>query len=145
MNITTHIHSTSDAITNSSTTIYIWTSKDAIKNTKLLFDQILKAVGSDKSAEDLFNFNVLMPEMDYEDFEERYLEEYPDQTEEDAKEAHTKAVADDNAKPEWWAERSYGDYPAEDRVMVTTKDDSMSLDMKSYFESIFEMDAEYNG
>jgi len=139
------IHSVSDAITNSSTTIYMWASSDAIANTKKFFNQILKAVGIEKTADELFNFKIQQPDMDYYDFEERYLDEYPDETETDAKVAYEKAKEDDAAKPEWWSNRSYSDWPSESKVIVTAKDNSISLDMLSYFNSIFEMDAERDG
>jgi len=140
------IHSISDAITNSSTSIYMWASGNAIENTKKFFNQILKAAGVSQDADDLFKFKIEQPNMDYDDFEEKYLDEYPDNTEADAKTAYENALANDAAKPEWWDNCPYHDFPSESKVIVTAKNDNtVSLDMLSYFNSIFEMYAERDG
>ena len=140
------IHSISAAITNSSTSIYMWASYCAIENTKKFFNQILKAAGVSQSADDLFKFKIEQPDVNYEDFEEKYLDEYPDNTEADAKTAYENALENDAARPEWWDQCPYHDFPTESKVIVTAKDNNgISLDMLSYFNSIFEMDAEQNG
>jgi hypothetical protein len=51
-------HSFVDVITNSSTTIFVGCHDNTIKYAKELIDTLLKTMGSDKKADDLFEFEV---------------------------------------------------------------------------------------
>ena len=52
------IHSFIDVITNSSTSVYVGCHDNTIKFAKELVDDLLKAAGSDKTSEDIFEFNI---------------------------------------------------------------------------------------
>jgi len=56
------IHSIIDVITNSSTEIYTNTHSKSIEYAKDLINEILDAAGSDKTADDLFEFEIIEDE-----------------------------------------------------------------------------------
>ena len=59
MTITIPIHSFVDLITNSSSEIFVSADANTVKAVKKLIDNILKASGSDKTADDLFEISLL--------------------------------------------------------------------------------------
>jgi hypothetical protein len=65
--IKTNIHSMVDIITNSSTTIYTTTHGGTIFLLKELINEILEVAGSDKTADDLYEFKQESNEDDYYD------------------------------------------------------------------------------
>jgi len=63
MELKIKIHSSSDVITNSSTSIFVSTfSVDAMKK---FINVLLKSGGSDKTADDLFEFEIINEEEEY--------------------------------------------------------------------------------
>ena len=73
------LHSTTDLITNSSTTIFTY-SENSIKACKNMIDEILKTFNIDKKCDDLFNLVVLSDKYTYLSFLGRG--EYDDEEEE---------------------------------------------------------------
>ena len=62
------VHSVVDVITNSSTVIYTEAASSSIETAKAIIDDILVAAGSDKRADDLFDFAVKVLPGDAEDW-----------------------------------------------------------------------------
>ena len=52
------VHSFVDIITNSSSELYVTADRNTIEAMKNMVDAVLKAGGSDKSADDLFTFSL---------------------------------------------------------------------------------------
>lgn len=67
------IHSIIDVITNSSTEIYIQADSNTIEKTFELFDIIIKASGSDKSARELFDLRIELGEWDKKNAIESFM------------------------------------------------------------------------
>lgn len=68
------IHSIVDVITNSSTEIFSLPHKGTVNIIKDMINEILKEVGSDKTADDLFDIKILVPDYDSDDPYENYIE-----------------------------------------------------------------------
>jgi hypothetical protein len=120
------IHSFVDLITNSSTEIYISCHKKSVEAAKGLIDSLLQAAGSEKKADDLFEFKVMR---------EAYDEETGDELQ---KELVTEGDFEEI--------KGYHDYYNKDTLIVTPKDKTReALDMVARLKSIFCVDAEYNG
>ena len=90
------IHSIVDLITNSSTEIFISSHKNTKKELLALVDEILKASGSDKKAEDLFDVKITT--------------QYTDYDKDDAKEEAVEVVFDSNGKRTDVAAKEEDDY-----------------------------------
>lgn len=69
------ILSISDVITNSSSEVFTYYTEDSIKEIKRLVDAILKAGGSDKTCDDLFEINLT--------YDEEALQEVLEESEEE--------------------------------------------------------------
>lgn len=81
--LTINLHSFVDVITNSSTVIYTGVQDNAIDAMKGIINEVLRAAGSEKTSDDLYEISVLSREkireelLDREDIEE-HSEEYWD-------------------------------------------------------------------
>lgn len=67
------VHSFIDVITNSSTEIYIGCHDNTVQYAKDLINSILAIAKSDKTADDLFEFEIKDPEYEDEYFDTRTL------------------------------------------------------------------------
>lgn len=68
------VHSIIDVITNSSTEIFTTATKKSMEFAKELIDEILSAGGSNKKAEDLFEFKLFYTDDSYENIFENYYD-----------------------------------------------------------------------
>ena len=66
------IHSFIDLITNSSTEIFVEANQNTIKSVKSVIDNILKLAGSNFTADDLFEFSLVLPEV-YDEEKDEYV------------------------------------------------------------------------
>jgi preprotein translocase subunit YajC len=69
------VHSIVDVITNSSSVIYTEAHDNSIKVAKEIINAVLKASGSDKKADDLFNFRIQKGTDDLCDFIQRMVDD----------------------------------------------------------------------
>jgi len=67
MNTGVHVHSATDLITNSSTTIYTY-SESSLDVCKELIDEILDLLGEKKKCDDIFALSVLAEDYTYQEF-----------------------------------------------------------------------------
>ena len=159
------IHSFVDVITNSSTTIYVGCHSNTIEYAKDLINNLLKIAGSDKKADDLFEFEIqnkfqhdreLLEEYldciidDYED-EIRQDERFKDiedinDVKDDIYDQMIKMVADKMLKGEIELIES-NDYGYDERKLVITAktDDKIILNLSDKMSSIFEIDGTRDG
>ena len=76
------ILSVSDVITNSSSEVFTYYTESSIKEVKRLIDAILKAGGSDKTCDDLFEINLTFDEDRLQEILDESGEEMKDLTKE---------------------------------------------------------------
>jgi len=112
------IHSFIDVITNSSTEIYVRPQKNAIGAMKDLVDKLLKASGSDKSADELFEFKLIPPES----YKEVWMDDFmcdvnPEASEKEAEAQYYKDINDSDFNIDE-VEDVYGDIS----ILLTPKD-----------------------
>lgn len=94
MNINTFrlpLHSFVDLITNSSTEIYVSAHDKTISAAKAMVNKVLAAAGSDKIADDLFDFKLTVSSVDEETWED---------VEYDAKSPEGKKVLKEDEQPQ---------------------------------------------
>jgi hypothetical protein len=91
------IHSQTDAITNSSTTIYTYSDKSPAACREMI-DEIFKTFGINKKCDDVFNLVVLL---DNEEYYEHWLDCQGHETEGDLSEMIDKVRTGKVEKPKW--------------------------------------------
>lgn len=133
------IHSFVDLITNSSSEIYIYASDGTIKSVKELINNLLRGVGSDKTADDLFTFDVGV-EIDNPT---PYKERKPG-------EGWNITVSANSPEGKASLEEHRGDYPKQTQLIVTAKEgtpDSIKLAANTLanLTGLFDMESCYNG
>nr|DAL03106.1 MAG TPA: hypothetical protein [Crassvirales sp.] len=143
------IQSLIDVITNSSTSIYQIASKSSIDYIKTVINGILIAVGSDKKADDLFDFDIRYDEdvyFAYKDFlydsgyisDELYVSDVIDPNELH-NESTTKYTIED------FIDDDYSSY-VNSHVVVTTKDNNKEADkLLGIIEEIYDHYAIFDG
>lgn len=122
------IQSLVDVITNSSTSIYQIASRSSINYIKTIINGILIAVGSDKKADDLFDFDIRYDEdvyFEYKDFlyDSGYISD----------KLYTSDVIDPNelyneSTTKYTIEDFIDDNYNNSHVIVTTKDNNKEAD-----------------
>ena len=133
------IHSFVDLITNSSSEIYIYASESTIKAVKGLINNLLSGVGSDKTADDLFTFDIgtevdnPIPYKDRKPGDPYSLV------------VSTTSLEGATALEEWC-----GDYPKETSLVVTAKAGTpesikLAAETLSHLTGLFSMEGCYNG
>jgi len=142
------MHSVVDVITNSSTVIYVSAHGSSIKLMKEFINTLLKATGSDKTSDDLFEFSTAV---NFEKWSERmeyyYEDEMPegyDDMEYDEgiaalRKMYDQSVIDGTTEDVF----EYG--AQKDLVMVVKGDDKLTINLVEQVEAIFEIEEEYNG
>lgn len=80
------VHSIVDVITNSSSVIYTEAKDNSIALAKDIIDSVLKAAGSDKTADDVFNFSVTVYPDDLFEYLSDKIDYVEDEDDDDAKE-----------------------------------------------------------
>lgn len=136
------IHSFVDLITNSSSEIYVYASDGTVKAVKELINNLLTGVGSDKTADDLFTFDV---GIDIDNPETRAVVEARG-------EKYSWEITVSANSPEGLAavEEHRGDYPKQTSLIVTAKEgtpDSIKLAAGTLanLTGLFDMESSYNG
>jgi len=144
------IHSFSDVITNSSESIYVSANEKSIDLVKELINYFLQKAGSDKTADDLFTFELELDEAYVErildDKSEEQLEslsgkELPKMIEE-LYETIRRLVKDGKIDP---SNYDCNHSKREDSLIITPKDGSKEFDIASKLRSIFKISAIWNG
>lgn len=137
-----NIHSFVDLITNSSSEIYVYASNGTIKSVKELINNLLKGVGSDKTADDLFTFDVGV-EIDNPETRAQI---------EARGEKYTWEITVSANSPEGKTaiEEYRGNYPKQTSLIVTAKEgtpDSIKLAALTLanLTGLFDMESCYNG
>jgi hypothetical protein len=114
-------HSFVDLITNSSTEIYISCHTKSVEYLKELIDSLLKASGSDKKAEELFDFKITKE--DYNTGKVKTLKKDED-----------FELDDDN------------EYGKNHTLLIIPKDKTQeTINLCKQIKNIFEIDGVYNG
>jgi len=148
------IHSFSDVITNSSESIYISASEKSITLAKELIDYFLEEAGSDKTADDLFIFELKLDQayvdriLDaIDENEEMVLPEdalqlfRKDIEEKERFEIVRRLVKEGKIDPDKYdSDISY----REDALIIIPKDDSKEFNLASKFQRIFDISATMN-
>ena len=150
------IHSFSDVITNSSESIYVSATEKSIVMVKELINYFLQKAGSDKKADDLFTFELILDEA----LVERILDEMDDDqlvnlVDKDFIDLHGKDLQEKQAEEVRRLVKegkidpdSYScDYSRrEDSLIITPKDGpEEELDLTAKVRSIFDISAIMNG
>lgn len=143
------IQSLIDVITNSSTSIYQIASKSSIDYIKTVINGILIAVGSDKKADDLFDFDIRYDEdvyFAYKDFlyDSGYISDTLYNSDiMDPDELYNKSIT--KYTIEDFIDDDYDSY-VNSHVIVTTKDNNKEADkLLSVIEEIYDHYAIFNG
>lgn len=127
-NITTNLHSFVDVITNSSTMVYISADKSSIDSVKNFINKILKISNSDKTADDLFEFEVQYDKYLKEDYEYEIKQHYSN---------NDKIPTFE----EWIDNREY-DYYSSTILMKPKTGDQTVIDLQNEFTNIFSVNAQ---
>jgi hypothetical protein len=137
-----NIHSFVDLITNSSSEIYVYASDGTVKAVKDLINNLLKGVGSDKTADDLFTFDV---GVDIDNPETR-------QEVEARGGKYTWEITVSANSPEGKAaiEEHRGDYPKQTSLIVAAKEGTpasiaLAASTLANLTGLFDMESCYNG
>ena len=148
------IHSVLDVITNSSTSVYVGCHSNTIKFATEMINDLLKAAGSEKSADDVFEFKINVDydnESDriYDNLEEYYSEEELEGKDFTAKGELARIVFDKMCSGEieqhsGWGE-SYGGFDDRNLIITSKTDDTFTMNLASKVESIFSIDGSYDG
>ena len=150
MTITIPIHSFVDLITNSSSEIFVAADENTIKAVRKLIDNILKASGSDKTSDDLFDIGLGYEVTDIETYDNKFVTKAEF---EKIEEAYQEWEDGDQSgdEPRFQPSCSDGDY-SNSNLLVTVKDD-VSSEQKaaakaaaktlSDLTGLFEIDASY--
>ena len=150
MTITIPIHSFVDLITNSSSEIFVSADANTVKAVKKLIDNILKASGSDKTSDDLFDIGLGYEVTDIETYDNKFVTKAEfEKIEETYQEWEDGDQSED--EPRFQPRYSDGDY-SNSNLLVTVKDD-VSSEQKaaakaaaktlSDLTGLFEIDASY--
>jgi len=146
------IHSFIDVVTNSSTSIFVGCHGNTIKYAKELIDSILRVAGSDKRAEELFEFQIVADkESEIERISEELSEYYPEdevkdltwQQESELAEAVYNKMISGEIDPRENFGKNYDDYDTRTLLIKSKGDSKMSIDLGEKLESIFSVEASY--
>ena len=115
------IHSFVDLITNSSSEIFVSADVNTVKAVKKLIDNILKASGSDKTSDDLFDIGLGYEVTDTETYDNKFVTkaefEKIEETYQEWEDGDQR-----RAEPRFQPRYSDGDY-RNSNILVTVKDD----------------------
>lgn len=123
--IAINLHSMTDLITNSSTTIFTY-SDGSLDVCKDMINEFFKTCGVDKTADEVFNFVVLCDYYAYTEFDKDEDEEIQEERDKLTQEQYDRIKAGLEAKPKWFTsieetENSDGYYP-ENKLYITPID-----------------------
>jgi hypothetical protein len=136
------IHSFVDLITNSSSETYIYASDSTIKCVKTLIDNLLKGVGSDKTADDLFTFDI---GVEIDNPETRAQVEARG-----GKYSYNITVSESSPEGKEAVEEHGGDYPLQTSLIVRAKEGTpesiaTAASILSDLTGLFSFESCYNG
>jgi len=148
------IHSFIDVITNSSTSVYVGCHGNTIKFATDMIDSLLKAAGSDKTADDIFEFKITVEksgetEKIWENLSEYYTDSELEGKDNNAKTEMINSVFDKMCSGEidqhyGWGE-SYGGFDDRNLIITSKTDEAFVMELASTVESIFQIDGSYDG
>ena len=167
-------HSIVDVITNSSTVVYVQTHDNTIKYAKELINTFLKVAGSDKKANDLFNFYFDVDrEQEIENLAEKISDtEDPNDIDSSIIKAFKKVdnkltgkkfqemedseftevanklldkIANKNIKPYDGYGLNYNDWDEKELIIKPKNNDKLTINLTEQVKNIFELDGERDG
>jgi hypothetical protein len=156
-----NLHSISDVITNSSEVIYIATSNKGVSYLKELMNKLLKMGGSDKTADDLFEFKIEPDEYFFErawdrlcdngEIDKEIVKRHDDyQSDKKWKEANEfmkmtiRDMLDKGKIKEEDFEDDYG-YPRNNLILIPKGINQQVIDMTKEMQAIFNIEATRDG
>jgi len=139
-----NVHSIIDVITNSSTEIYTCTHGKTIEYMKELLNSVLKAGGSKKTADDLYDFKIKLDGDKRAEAEEFF--QHQGMSKEEAVEEVSRLDSAGEFK-QYYLDNidEVGDGNYEDNFVVTPKGGTEKEDLIKIINSLFVQDAAYNG
>lgn len=147
------IHSFIDVITNSSTSVYVGCHSNTVKFAKDLVNDLLKAAGSEKNADDVFIFSIQADfECEHNKIYNNLSEYYEDEELEGldytsknklAKSIFDKMISGEIEQHNGWG-NNYDDYDTRTLLITSKTDDQFSIDLGSSIESIFSIEGGYD-
>ena len=142
--ITIPVHSIVDVITNSSTVIYTYCTTNTITFIKEVIDSVLRAGGSDKTADDLYEFE-LVPNSDLVEECGWRIQDREGISSEEATQK-IEAARKDGTLKDLVKESMYETWQYREELRVTPKDDNPeSLDIARKVMGMFSHEAEFDG
>ena len=156
----TKIHSVIDLITNSSTEIFINCNKDTIETAKNFVNVMLEAAGSNKTADDLFEFQILnsnhienycemMAQRMFGVSEKEGFYSLSDDKQDKISKMYDEAMKDPEFRPDNWCELGTGDHiyshPSkyDSLVMIPKETTSDAMWLDAWFHNIFTLEEEW--
>jgi len=153
------IHSFVDVITNSSTTIYCQCTDKTIQAAKELINILLEESGSKKTADDLFEFKLVLNEYGIDRFvneiEDDNLDDYLKENKyekgdtEDTIKLVEKILLDIEEgkvpKPEYDYMQNENGYNQEDLLITPKGNPKNTINLVEKVKNIFEIDGSYDG
>ena len=132
-----NLHSIVDVITNSSTMVYIMATTKSIDLAKKFINKILTFSGSDKTADDLFDFSIEINDEKY-----LYTDYLADCKSDELDEKEILSLEDWRVKTIEEAADDYDNYTTSS-VVIKPKDttNKKMMDLVSEFEAIFNIEA----
>lgn len=140
-----NIHSISSAITNSSTTVYVYAKQEGVQFIKDIINQVLKDGGSDKTFDDMYEIKI---EFD-DDLYESFLDEVPPEYEEEVENLNWKESVEWAKKylkehPEETPEETWSGYPYPTHYELVAKDEG-NVDLLNKINKIFDYEGFTDG
>ncbi len=147
------IHSFVDVITNSSTVIYVQVHGKTVELMKDLVNYLLQKGGSEKTADDLFDFKVVNSEEWAEEKVEEIMgdefseEQCPDLTWDERNEKAEAVFKERLANGDYsdCEDENYNGYDRRILMMIPKDNHKEGFDVAAKFSSIFEIDGGFDG
>ena len=114
------IHSSMGMVTNSSSTIYTYTTQSSVDMFKVFVDNLFDAVGVEIKCDDVFNVEVVMSDCDLERYAEEYMDYLAYEDEDTYVELNPQSVS--KIYEHGLANNYEPNFEMENRLKVTTKD-----------------------
>lgn len=148
--IAINLHSMTDLITNSSTTIFTY-SDGSLDVCKDMINEFFKTCGVDKTADEVFNFVVLCDYYDYANYQDENYDDDDEEKESLSKEQYERIKCGLEAKPRWFGKVENGTnndgFCPENKLYITPIDEKFAplADLISKFLYSTNCEAGYDG
>lgn len=143
------IHSMVDVITNSSSVTYVTAGEGSITKVKELINSLLSFSGSDKKADDLFDFKLSIDEERLEELRKDKLADEEALDWDEVDDTYVQIEKGEREKPEWWDTCGQNEEDIDTYIRVTTKIEDKNLKdcakILSSLEGLFSYESSYDG